>query len=137
MTYYKIIQNELIVGVGCAFLKWNVTKHDFRICDVNQGQFVQSIVDSTIYRDNWLKAFPQEATGFEMAKVVVINQEEFEELQEFLISGETVEEPEPVEEEEVIPEAPPEQHVLTIAEMRELILSQQEEINNLKQALSH
>ena len=139
MTYYKIIMNNDVIGVGCTFLKWNTARHKLHICNVDQGQFVQSVIDQNIYRAEWMKPAPQEADHFTLAKVEIVNAKEFDELKELLLTGETVHEPEPVIEEVVQETSAPEEEYkpLTIAQMRELILSQQKEIDALKKALTH
>lgn len=131
MTYFKVIQENKVVSVGSAFLKWNVKRQRFFISSVDEGQFVQSYDEQHIYHDQWLKPSPTEAGVHEEAKVVIIDLQEYEELLEILNEGEVIEEvPIIPEEPEEIPE-PIEEKPMSISEMRETIARQQEQINML------
>ena len=133
MTFFKIIKNKKVISVGCVFLKWREDNHQFFICDVDEGQFVLSYDEKYIYRDTWMKPAPKDATKYEEATVEIITQQEYEDLLAMLDEGETVEEVVPVipeQQEEIVPPQE-EEKPMTIAEMREIILKQQEQINSL------
>lgn len=137
MTFYKIIQNGTVIDVGSAFLKWSTDYHRMLICDVNQGQFVCSIDGERKYRDQWMRPCASEATGYENAEVVVIEEGEFRELLKLLSEGDVTANTQQIEEENVeqIPEPTkseqPEETILTIGEMRKLLLAQQKQIDEL------
>lgn len=132
MTFCKVIIDGNIVSVGCAFLKWNEKRHKFSICDSDEGQFLQSIDESEVFRAPWMKPFPSDAEGYVEADVNVISQQEFEDLKFLLSEGEEVkEEEQPPVEEHIDRELPEEEKPLSLAEMRAIILQQQEQIERL------
>ena len=133
MTFFKIIQNEKVVNIGCVFLKWNEKRKKLYVCDVDDAQFVQTFDESNIYTASWLNPPPKEAGEFESAEVVVIDEAEFDELRELLSEGEEIVVEQPAEQ-YVMPVTPaeqPEEKPMTIAEMREIIIKQQEQIETL------
>lgn len=137
MTYFKVIQDNKVVSVGTVFLKWNIKRQRLFICDANDGEFVQSYDEKHIYHDSWLRPAPVEAGQHEEASVVIISSQEYEDLLTILNEGETVDYETPVvpkEPEEIT--QPTEEKPLTIAEMREIISRQQEQIEMLIQKLS-
>ena len=135
MTYFKVIKRKKVISVGCVFLKWNETKNKFYVCDTDEGQFVQSYDELHIYHDKWMKPAPVEAGKHEEATVEVISQQEYEDILETLKEGEVIEEVELVVPEQH--ETPPEEEKpMTIAEMREIILKQQDQINTLIELLN-
>ena len=141
MTYYKVIQNGIIVDVGSAFAKWNLAFHRMFYCEVNEGEFVISLDNTKFYRDNWMKTPPEEATGYELAKVVIIDDAEYIELYRQLTNN--VEVLEEAEEEldivsfsEVEQTQEPEEKVLTVVEMQKMLLAQQEQIEALTNLLN-
>lgn len=138
MTYYKIIQNGMIIDVGFTFLKWNMKQHRMFICDQDHAQFVGGSDGNSYYRDNWLKPYPDEAVGFMEATVSVIDFDEYEQLVKDLennreVPDETpiIPDPEPIEIGEEVSES-----VLTIGEMRKIILQQQKQIAELTKILN-
>jgi len=132
MTFFKVIQDNKIVTVGCVFLKWNQDNKALFVCDVDEGQFVQSYDELHIYHDSWLKPAPRKAGKHEEAKIVIITQQEYEDLLAELDEGEIlIETPSIPEPEEEMPEPPEEEKPMSIAEMREIISRQQEQINSL------
>ena len=136
MTYFKAIQNDKVVSVGCVFLKWSLNKHKFFICDVDEGQFVESYDEQHIYQDSWMKPAPPEAGEQEQASIVIIGQQEYEDLLEMLNEGEIVEvQQEPTVEQEEQVELPVEDKPMSIADMREMILKQQQLIDTLMEKL--
>ena len=132
MTCYKIIQDNKVTDVGCAFLKWNPERKKLYICNVDEGQFIQSYLNGTIFTTTWLKPAPKGAGSYPVVEAVVITEQEFEDLLKILKEGESVEETIPPE---VIPvqehEIPEEEKPMSIPEMREIIKKQQEQINLL------
>lgn len=132
MAYFKVIQDNTVVSVGSVFLKWNTKKHRLFICDVDNGQFVQSFDEKHIYKDDWLKTSDGDIQ-YENASIVIINETEYEDLKEMLIEGEPIIE-EPVHEPVVVQERhepEEEEKPLTIAQMREIIAEQQKQIELL------
>ena len=132
MTFFKIIKDEEVIDIGCVFLKWNDARKKMYICDVNEAQFVQTFDETKIYKASWLNPAPKKAGKYETVTVEVIDETEFDELKELLSEGQPIFIDEPVievqhHEEVEIPEEKP----MTIAEMRQLILEQQKQIETL------
>lgn len=88
MTFFKIVQNNETVDAGFVFLNWNKKHNRLLICNVNQGQYVQSSRDLSVYRCSWLKPAPAEAPEAKTAEIIVITQEEYESIIESLASEE-------------------------------------------------
>ena len=137
MTYFKVIQGSQVVDAGFVFLKWNEARHKMNISDENEAQFVQSYNQELVYRDNWLKPFPEKCVAkFEKAQVVIIDQNEFEEIRALLDGDEIIPVLSDAPEEVVIePAKPTEETPLSISDMRRIILEQQEQINKLSKRL--
>ena len=137
MTYFKVIQDDKVISVGCVFLKWNTKRHRLFICDVDEGQFVETFDEKYIFKDIWMKPAPEEADPYPYAKVVIIDLLEYEDLLALLQEGETVtletvpEVARPVVQTEVQEEKP-----MSIAEMREILLMQQQQINSLMEKIN-
>jgi len=134
-VYFKVLKDDKVISVGDLFLKWSTKQHRYFICDVEQGEAVMSF-DEHYYRDNWLRPIPEEAK-YEEATIVVIEQQEYEDLLALLKDGEEI----PVVEEvpvEPEPEAATleEEKPMSIAEMRAIILEQQEQIKTLMQKMN-
>ena len=135
MTFFKIVQNNQVTDAGFVFLQWNEVHHEFNICDVDHGQFVQNYKQTKIYSASWLKPAPQEAGSYERAEVVVITEQEYFDLIAQLDEGEEIIEPEePMPDVHPAPE-PEEEIPMTLAEMRETIKSQAEQITFLENCL--
>ena len=138
MVFYKIIRDESVIDAGFVFLKWNEKRHRMYICDVDEGQFVQSFKGDTIYTAEWLKPAPAEAGTYETVQVVVIDAAEYDELKAYLEDGEDVPvipvPPEPEPEPEPEPDDEPE-HQMTVAEMRQHIVEQDEQIALLTECI--
>ena len=137
MTYFKVIQGSQVVDAGFVFLKWNEARHKMNISDENEAQFVQSYNQELVYRDDWLKPFPEKcAAKFEKAQVVIIDQNEFEEIRALLDGDEIIPVLSDAPEEVVIePAKLTEETPLSISDMRRIILEQQEQINQLSECL--
>ena len=137
MTYFKVIQDKKVVSVGTVFLRWSIKRHKLLICGVDDGEFVQSYDEQHIYHDAWLKLAPNEAGKHEEATVIVIDAQEYEDLLAILTEGETIDYETPViPEQQEETQLPVEEKPMTIAEMREIISRQQEQIEMLIQRLS-
>ena len=137
MTYFKMIQDSKIVDVGFVFLKWNTKRNKLYVCDIDEGQFIQSYNEKTIYKTSWLKPSPEGVCEYETATIVVINETEFEDLKELLSGGESVEVedviPVPIKH-EVYLESEKEKP-LSLDQMRELIAEQQNQIELLMEKI--
>ena len=133
MTYFKAIQNGTVVDVGSVFLKWNEKRKKFYICDVEEAELAEG--SNGLYRDYWLKASDKEAKD---ASIVVIDRAEYDEIRALLEDGEEVPAPPETPKLEQITPATPgviEDQPLTISQMREMIISQQEQIEILKEKI--
>ena len=137
MTFCKIIQNDTIVSVGCVFLKWNTKRNRLFVCDDAEGQFIQSYDERHIYKAAWMKPSKEAKCEYEDADVVVITETEYNDIKEQLNEGEPI-----IEEVQERPltiehhEEPDEEKPLSIAEMRELIKTQQSQIELLMSKLT-
>ena len=135
MTFCKVLDDGNIISVGCTFLKWNVKRHKFSICDSNEAQFLQSFDEKEVFRAKWMKPFPSEAGEYEEFEIVVIPQQEYEDLQLLLSEGENVYEDdieeEVPEDKKIVEEPEEEEKPLSLAEMRAIIKKQQEQIERL------
>lgn len=136
MIFYKVIQNETVVDAGSNFLKWNNKYHQLFSCDVNQAQFAQSYNEKKIYYDDWLIPTPNGLVQYERATITVIDQAEYDEIVALLDDGEQI--PVPAEEPEIAPiltanNVVPEETPMSVSEMRQKILEQQEQIDLLTQ----
>ena len=139
MTYYKIVRNGIVTDAGFVFLAWNEKHHRMMACDIEEAQYIQSFNQENVYHAAWLKPAPPEAGIHETVEAVAINATEFDEIRALLDSGEPVpNEPEPPEEPEEQPQEPnpvePERP-MTVGEMRQLIIEQQERIDLLEGCL--
>ena len=133
MNYYKIINDNLIVGVvdNDAMQKYQRKHNVTLICGVDDAQYAQ--YKDTLYHDNWMLPV-SDNVPYTMAQIVSINKDEYDELLEQLaIEDEIIvpnpePEEEPSQEEELIPtdEANPK----TIAQQL------QEQINELSSQLA-
>ena len=136
MNYFKIKDNHSITDVGFTFLKWNDKYHEMHGCDIEDAQFAMSSITHVIYRDGWMRPTAAPAEKYQTGTVVMIDAVEYDELYAQLSEGESIDEPEekiPVPVEPVQPE--PEEKPMTVAEMRETIIEQQEQIDMLTECL--
>lgn len=137
MTYFKVVQASKVISVGSAFLKWNTNKHRLFICNVDEGQFVQTFDEKYIFRDTWMKQPPAEAKEYPYANIIIIDKNEYDDLKPLfeevdhidIQEQETVQLIEPVQ-------APQTEQPMSISEMRETLIKQQEQIDSLMQKLS-
>lgn len=139
MTFFKVIIDKKIVDVGNVFLKWDEKYNQMYSCDKDEGQFVQGQKEHNIYRANWMRQYPSEATGFQPAEVVIINDSDYDDIYELLSSEQTIDQEmakpenlqieEPIQHEEEEPKET--SNSLSVAEMKKLILKQQEQIDFL------
>ena len=140
MTYFKITKNDTVVEANVVFLKWNNKYRCMFACDVSDAEFAQSYDQSRIYHDNWLKPVPSAEIQYEVATITMIDAIEFDEIRAMLDDGETV---------HAVPDEPlielnesrqndnivEDDHVMTIAEMRQIISEHQEQITMLTNCL--
>lgn len=134
MTYFKIAKDGTVIDANINFLKWNSKHRCMFVCDVSEAEFAQSYDQTTIYHDNWLKPVPSAVTQYEVATVAVISATEYDEIRAMLDDGETIPD---------VPDEPPvepddgqqdddsddgEDRPMTVAEMRQIITEQQEQI---------
>lgn len=137
MRYFKIILDGSVIGAGCNFMRYYPRTQGFAYCDMEVAECAKDVVSELKYHDGWLKRSPVEAGTVPEARVVLIEQAEYDDLIEQLMDGETV--PEPVEPEpEPTPEPEPEpepERRMTVQEMREKITEQASTIEMLTECL--
>lgn len=133
MNHYKIINNNLIVGVidDGAMRKYQQKHNIILICAIDDAQYAQ--YKDTLYHDNWMLPV-SDNIPYTMAQIVSINNDEYDELLEQLaIEDEIIvpnpePEEEPSQEEELIPTD--ETNPKTVAQQL------QEQINELSSQLA-
>lgn len=132
MTYFKIIRDGAVIDAGCAFLKLNTKHQILMLCEPKDAQFVQSFDEQRIYHDHWLRSAPN-GIAFESADIQVIEAEEYSQLLNLLREskeGSNMEDDaEAVETSKEIPTE--ETSSMSMYEMRQKILKQQEQIERL------
>ena len=131
MACFKVIQNNQIVDAGNIFLRWSTKWQQFFACELEEAQFAQSI-KNVIYRDAWLRPCFEETNLATEAKIVCIDESEYQEIYELLVDEQIIDIPE--EEYPIIPDPEPEvepQKQKTVSEMREQIQAQQDQISML------
>ena len=137
MIYFKVIKDNKVIDAGCTFLKWSGRTKRLYACNPDEGQFVQSYKEGSIYKASWMKPAPVEAGQYEEAEVSEISRVEYDEIIALLDDGETPEiTPDVLP--PVIHHDEPEDNAekpLTVAEMRTLIVSQQEQIEMLTECI--
>ena len=107
------------------------------ICDVDSGEFLLSYDEQVVYRDSWMKPAPQEAKSYELATIQVITEQEYNDIIALLGEDEPVlVEPVPVENPIIEHEEPEQAKIMTLAEMREMIKTQQQQIESLMELVT-
>jgi hypothetical protein len=136
MTFYKIVQDDVVVEASPALLIWDSKQRILLSCDIDHAQFVQSRDGLVLYHAVWMKSVSNFDGEYEMAEITAIDRDEYDEIIALLDDGTTVpsdpvvdEEPEPEPEpvEEVVEEEKP----MTISEMRAKIKELTELVNHL------
>lgn len=141
MTYYKIISQSQVIGVGYMFARWSEKHNRFYYSQIDEANCVQDVFTQKFYRASWLKSLPETVKEAETATVIVINELEYNDLYETLKAEEVVPYTPPSlpqENQQVeIPEnvQPPTEQPLTIQQMREKLKKQDETINMLVDCL--
>lgn len=138
MTYYKIISQNQVTGIGTTFLKWNEKRNKFYYSNIDEANCVQNALDQTIYYTTWLKPLPSEVNFIETVTVIIIDATEYDELYEQLKDKEEVPfvpptPPEPTP--EPTPEPVPVETPMTIQQMRDKIIEQGQMIDMLTECL--
>lgn len=139
MLDYKIVQNNTVIGVCTSSdLRVFQQKHQILLlCYEDDAQYI--CVDDRYYHDMWMKPITTDKVPYEMAEVVVIEEEEYERLKALLddeeeVVEETPEEP-PVEEPVEEPSPEPEERVLSRVELMEQNKAMQTQIDMLTECL--
>lgn len=138
MTYYKIISQEQVIGVGTMFLQWNSKRKRFYYSDIDDANCIQDAITQKIYYTSWLRPLPSEVTDIETVTVIIIEANEYNDLYEQLKEDETIPfvpptPPEPTP--EPTPEPVPVETPMTIQQMRDKITEQGQMIDMLTECL--
>ena len=90
MIYYKVIQNNKLVGIGTTDdLRVYQSKHDILlVADEDIAQYIQ--IKDILYRDNWFKTLVSNTIVYETADVSVIDENEYRQLFEAIDKGEEI-----------------------------------------------
>lgn len=130
--YFKIIKDNKIIDVGSTFVKWSKQYKCFYGCSGPQAQCIFSSINMKYYYDNdWLIQPPISSDLYTTAKIIDITEQEYDELLELLDNNEDINNQSYEEEQQSQPEENNQQHIMTINEMREKILEQENQIKIL------
>jgi len=135
MRYFKIIQGNEVVDVSFTPMKWSVKYGQMVGCSVAAAQFMQGTISEKAFRDGWMRHTNAPETVYEEADVVEIDEVAYNDIYVTLANNEKIE-IDPEEPQiyvapkvtEVKEDRPP-----SIAEMRQIIHDQQEQIEALKE----
>lgn len=130
MAYFKVVQDNQITDAGSVFLRWSTKWQQLFACDVEDAQFVQSNKE-ILYRDEWMRPCSEGVDEIIDARVVAIEADEYDEIRALLDDDQIIEIPVEEYPVEVEPEPIEPEKQKTITEMRELIKTQQEQIEML------
>lgn len=77
MKFYKIIKDEVFIGVVSSFnfFVFNPLYHNFLSSDEKEGQFIS--FNGEFYRDYWMKALPDYPVTYHQALIQEISEEEY------------------------------------------------------------
>ena len=92
MKYYKIIQNDIFIGVGNSsdFIRYQQRNHYYVTADETNGEFI--VCNGRIYRSSWMSPVSNESTvQFEEASVIEISEEEYNSYAEMIENNEVIE----------------------------------------------
>ena len=100
MSYYKILTNGVVTDANDVFLRWQAKHKMMIVCPPEQGQFIQSSDQESIYRVPWLLPAPEDvAAQYMTADAVEITEDEYTALRAVLDAGEVpADAPEPAQE---------------------------------------
>lgn len=134
MAFYKIIKDDRVIGIGSAFLKWNLKYREFWYCDSEDSpECVQNVLTSDIYHPSWLIEPPASANGYSTeATVIGIESNEYFDLKALLEEGEEVPSPEPLTPDSSDEESHEEESQdipMTLSEMRAKIKEQESRLD--------
>ena len=100
MQYYKLINDSTFIGVGSsADMRRYQRKHRILLgCDEQSAQYIQ--IDNTLYRADWMIPADETTISFKQAKIIEIDENEYNTLKKASESGENIEvtTPEPSDE---------------------------------------
>lgn len=87
MKYFKIVQNDKIIGVVTSNnFRVFQTRHNFLlISDENKGQFVE--YDNKLYRDTWMVPVVNQIVIYEKAKISEISEVSYNEYAQIIKEG--------------------------------------------------
>ena len=116
MKYYKVINGTTFIGIATTtdLRKFLYKNRVLIISSENEAQYVQ--IGNDLFHDSWMKK-PDLGIDYEIADVVQITQEEYEELYEMIEKDEEITPEPPVE---PTPEPEPEQEDVTVEYARML-----------------
>lgn len=116
MKYYKVINGTTFIGIATTtdLRKFLYKNRVLIISSENEAQYVQ--IGNDLFHDSWMKK-PDLGIDYEVADVVQITQEEYEELYEMIEKDEEITPEPPVE---PTPEPEPEQEDVTVEYARML-----------------
>lgn len=125
----------MVVDAGATWLTWNAKHRCLMMCGPDAASYVQGRDQKTIYTADWMLPAKHGWPTAAEVTVTVIDAVEYDEILAMLNDGEEIPdipEPEPPQPDPDEPEEPePEERPMTIAEMRQFIADQQEQINML------
>ena len=106
MTYYKIIVDNKIIGVENAdgFRLYQKKNNIILFSNVDSAQYFE--YNGVLYRDNWLRAVENPDIKYQEARIIRIEEDEYDSLVEALEIKQEIAIEEPIEEIEEVEEDP-------------------------------
>lgn len=130
MRYYKLINDSTFIGVGCsADMRRYQKKHNILLaCDENYAQYIQ--IGDDLYHADWMVPTDEMTISFKTAKIIEIDENEYNALKEASESGENIDVSEPEPEVPNEPEPDPSDEI-TIDYVRTKKISEMSKLCNL------
>ena len=90
MTYYKLIKDGCLVGVGTSYdLRKYQLKHNILLTSDDQSaQYIQ--VNDVLYRDDWFSPTTTDQQSYISAKIIVISADEYNTLFDAIQTGDDI-----------------------------------------------
>ena len=89
--YYKLLKQDKFIGIGTSYnlRKFQLKHRILLLSDENNAQYIQ--VNDNFYRDDWFCPLTTDSIPYEKAKVISIDEEEYNKLNEAIESNKEIE----------------------------------------------
>lgn len=90
MTYYKLTDDGIFIGVGSTYeLRKYQKKHNIMLTsDEESAQFIQ--IGDTLFRDDWFAPVGEDKLEYAVVKITVIEEDEYNALLQAIETGEDI-----------------------------------------------